>query len=142
MKPNRFLGVLILFLFGCSLQSPGEDTAVSSTLPPNNADLLTPSAPDPTDAAVAEPGAPPQAAPQPPRPTVPPAATNVRRSEDASYEFRQWATFDGIPPIYEPTFSQADDVPLEAEELVMGVTLGGEAKAYPVSVLRFRDGDH
>ena len=77
--------------------------------------------------------------PPPPIPTVPPAATNVRWSDQEAYDFRQWATFDGIPPIYEPRFSPAADAPLHDEELVMGVTLGGEAKAYPVSVLRFRE---
>jgi hypothetical protein len=46
---------------------------------------------------------------------------------------------DGIRPIYEPEFASAADAPLLDEELVMGVDLGGEAKAYPISVLRSRE---
>ena len=63
----------------------------------------------------------------------------MRRNENESYDFRQWATFDGIPPIYDPEFREAADAPLQDDDLVMGVTLGGEAKAYPISVLRFRE---
>jgi hypothetical protein len=46
---------------------------------------------------------------------------------------------DGIRPIYEPEFTSAADAPLLDEELVMGVDLGGGAKAYPISVLRSRE---
>jgi hypothetical protein len=47
--------------------------------------------------------------------------------------------FDAIQPIYEPRFVAAEEAPLADDELVMGVSWGGEAKAYPVSVLRFRE---
>ena len=47
--------------------------------------------------------------------------------------------YDGIRPIYEPDFVEAPDSPLNDDELVMGVANQGEAKAYPVSVLRFRE---
>ena len=47
--------------------------------------------------------------------------------------------YDGIRPIYEPDFVEAPDSPLDDDELVMGVAIQGEAKAYPVSVLRFRE---
>jgi len=46
---------------------------------------------------------------------------------------------DGIRPIYEPDFVGAPDSPLDENELVMGVAIQGEAKAYPVTVLRFRE---
>jgi hypothetical protein len=46
---------------------------------------------------------------------------------------------DAIRPVYEPDFVSAADSPLQADELVMGVAIKGEAKAYPVSVLRFRE---
>ena len=46
---------------------------------------------------------------------------------------------DGIRPIYNPEFVDAIDSPLQEDELVMGVAINGEAKAYPVSVLRFRE---
>jgi len=47
--------------------------------------------------------------------------------------------YDGIRPIYEPDFVEAPDSPLNDDELVMGVAIQGESKAYPVSVLRFRE---
>jgi hypothetical protein len=46
---------------------------------------------------------------------------------------------DAIRPVYEPDFVEAADSPLQEDELVMGVAIQGEAKAYPVTVLRFRE---
>lgn len=46
---------------------------------------------------------------------------------------------DGIPPVYEPQFQSAAEAPLRDEELVIGVALDGEAKAYPITVLRSRE---
>jgi hypothetical protein len=47
--------------------------------------------------------------------------------------------FDGIAPIYNPQFATAEDAPYQEDELVLGVAFEGEAKAYPISVLRFRE---
>ena len=47
--------------------------------------------------------------------------------------------YDGIRPIYEPEFEPADRAPLEDDELVIGISLNGEAKAYPITVLRSRE---
>ena len=55
------------------------------------------------------------------------------------FVFQQLLPFDGIRPIYEPQFVNAEESPLFEEELVMGVAIQGEAKAYPVTVLRFRE---
>lgn len=55
------------------------------------------------------------------------------------YYLPQSLPFDAIPPIYEPEFIPADEAPLIDDELVMGVVIEGKAKAYPVSVLRFRE---
>ena len=46
---------------------------------------------------------------------------------------------DGIRPIYEPRFRPASEAGLVDEELVIGVALDGEARAYPISVLRIRE---
>lgn len=46
---------------------------------------------------------------------------------------------DGIRPVYAPSFVNARDADLNPDELVMGVAAEGEAKAYPVTVLRFRE---
>jgi hypothetical protein len=47
--------------------------------------------------------------------------------------------YDGIRPIYEPEFAPANEAPLEDDELVIGISLNGEAKAYPITVLRSRE---
>jgi hypothetical protein len=46
---------------------------------------------------------------------------------------------DGIRPVYNPEFVPAAEAPLDDEELVIGVSLEDEAKAYPITVLRFRE---
>jgi hypothetical protein len=72
--------------------------------------------------------------------TVPMARTNRRVEAEDDYQAPTFLLpFDGIRPIYEPQFVLADDSPYQEDELVIGITLGGEAKAYPVTVLRFRE---
>ena len=46
---------------------------------------------------------------------------------------------DGIPPIYAPRFVNAQDADMQPDELVLGIAIDGQAKAYPVTVLRFRE---
>jgi hypothetical protein len=55
--------------------------------------------------------------------------------------YRKLIPFDGIRPVYNPQFATIDEVAtlMFDEELVMGVAGDGEAKAYPVTVLRFRE---
>ena len=65
--------------------------------------------------------------------------TNVRVQDDNEYSFPQLLGYDSIPPVYDPIFVPAEEPPLQDEELVMGVAINGEAKAYPVTVLRFRE---
>ena len=66
--------------------------------------------------------------------------TNKRVEKDEEYFIPSpLLPYDGIAPIYEPRFVTAVESPLVNEELVMGVSINGESKAYPVTVLRFRD---
>jgi len=75
-----------------------------------------------------------------PEPVNVPIPTNNRVNEGIEYNLPpQLIPFDGILPIYQPEFVPAGGAPLQEDELVMGVVLQGEAKAYPVSVLRFRE---
>lgn len=81
-------------------------------------------------------------------PTVP-----LQAPEDSSVEVRinprvedfeahvpfQLVPRDGIRPVYEPKFSPAAEAPLKDDELVLGVAVGEEAKAYPVTILNFRE---
>ena len=66
-------------------------------------------------------------------------ARNPRVDDPNNYEFPQLIPFDGIRPVYDPQFSSAADAPLHDDELVLGVAWDGEAKAYPITVLRFRE---
>lgn len=64
---------------------------------------------------------------------------NKRLNDPTDYSFSQLLPFDGIRPVYDPQFAFAADAPLQDDELVLGVAWDGEAKAYPITVLRFRE---
>lgn len=96
-----------------------------------------------------EPGSAPLIAPAPGHPDGWPGVTNLPDPDDV-YDpilagenppdgFRQSIPRDGIRPIYVPTFVTADEVGWPDEELVIGVDLAGEARAYPVGFLTQRE---
>lgn len=68
-----------------------------------------------------------------------PFPTNVRIEDNTEYIIPEMLGFDGIPPIYTPRFVSAQEAPLIDDELVMGVVIDGDARAYPVTVMRFRE---
>jgi len=53
--------------------------------------------------------------------------------------YRESLPRDAINPIYEPTFVSRADVDWGLDELVIGVDIGGEARAYPVGLLTWRE---
>ncbi len=53
--------------------------------------------------------------------------------------FRQLLQRDAIEPIYNPTFTTAEDSTWPDDALVIGVALNGEARAYPVGPLNRRE---
>lgn len=63
----------------------------------------------------------------------------VREGEETPRGFRQLLARDRIAPIYDPTFVSASASGWPDDALVIGVELDGEAKAYPVSHLTFRE---
>jgi hypothetical protein len=67
--------------------------------------------------------------------------SNPRVPSIGEYSFSQLLPYDGIRPVYDPDFVKPQDVEnlLQDDELVLGMSLGNEAKAYPISVLRFRE---
>jgi hypothetical protein len=77
--------------------------------------------------------------------TSPPPATEEiepatpEATEMAEYQWNQLLMRDGIAPIYEPEFVPGDESGYDDDELVMGVAIDGEAKAYPVGLLRGRE---
>lgn len=64
---------------------------------------------------------------------------NVRVRDDTEYQVYPSIPFDGIRPVYKPEFASSAEAPLLDDELVIGVAWGGEAKAYPITILRFRE---
>lgn len=63
-----------------------------------------------------------------------------RRVEDpTTYRFPQLIPPDGIRPVYNPEFELGQQVELEENELILGVAIDGQAKAYPITVLRSRE---
>ena len=57
---------------------------------------------------------------------------------DAS-QFRQLLPRDAIAPVYDAMFVPAASASLPPDELVIGVEINGESKAYPVGPLNFRE---
>jgi hypothetical protein len=60
-------------------------------------------------------------------------------TEEPEYTWSQLLGRDSILPIYEPEFIPADQADYDDAELVMGVAIDGEAKAYPVGPLNRRE---
>ena len=59
--------------------------------------------------------------------------------EDLPAGYRERVGRDKIRPIYVPNFVRPEEVSWPEEELVIGVYLEGEARAYPVEFLSHRD---
>lgn len=58
---------------------------------------------------------------------------------DQEYTWRQLLNRDSIAPIYNPIFVSADEALFEDQELVIGVVINDEAKAYPIGPLNARE---
>ena len=117
---HRFLLIVLFLLTGCAAAEvpDGANTPV------------------PSSTAVPAPGETASSA------TVPaslPVVRNRRVAMDDNYSFAISLGFDSIRPVYSPEFAAAAEAPLDDEELVLGVAWEGEAKAYPISVLRYRE---
>ncbi len=59
--------------------------------------------------------------------------------DDQEYTIGQLLPRDGIRPIYDPQFTSAEDTNYSPDELVMGVEINGDARAYSVGILRSRE---
>jgi hypothetical protein len=64
---------------------------------------------------------------------------SVFHEDNQTYSINQILPRDGIRPIYEPEFKPADEAELGPDDLVMGIEIDGDARAYPVGVLRSRE---
>lgn len=61
------------------------------------------------------------------------------RSIDIGFDERETIPPDSINPVYEPKFVDPGEVSLLDDELVMGLEINGEARAYPVGFMRIRE---
>jgi hypothetical protein len=69
-------------------------------------------------------------------PALPPQQGQQLEEE---YHWNQLLMRDDIKPIYEPNFVTADAAPYDDEELVIGVEINGETKAYAIGTLNWRE---
>lgn len=60
-------------------------------------------------------------------------------TEEPEYRFNQILDLDAIRPVYDPQFIPAAQADLNDEQLVLGIAIDGEAKAYPIAVLNPRE---
>lgn len=76
-----------------------------------------------------------------PTATTTPGMINERIDDPQEYSYRQLLAYDAIRPVYQPEFASAAEAGalLQEDELVLGLSIEGEAKAYPISVLHFRE---
>jgi hypothetical protein len=124
----RLFPIAILFAFlvaACGAGAPIGEKVSSSTTP----------SPLPTPVM--------ETVPPPTQPAQTPAATrnprNARSENPSRFGSAPGYRFDRIPPIYDPNFTNADDMALDGDELILGIEINGEAKAYPISVMRSRE---
>lgn len=61
------------------------------------------------------------------------------RLADKEYRWEQRLERDSIKPIYDPAFLSAEEAGYQDDELVIGVALNGEAKAYAIGPLNGRE---
>jgi hypothetical protein len=54
-------------------------------------------------------------------------------------DFRQLLRRDSIEPIYDPQFVRPAESGLEPDDLVMGVSINGDSRAYPIRYLQWRE---
>lgn len=80
-----------------------------------------------------------QASPSQPTPEATAPRATIQATDEPEYQWSQLLSRDAILPIYNPEFVPADEAGYADDELVMGVAIEGEAKAYPVGLLNRRE---
>ena len=120
LAPSRPLGFALALLFSLLLSACGAVPTPDASTPPGE---LSPTVVTPTNSA----------------PTTPSPKTTDPVEPKNYPPINFLLQFDSILPIYEPEFVGAEDAPLQEEELIIGFSIDGAAKAYPITVLRFRE---
>jgi hypothetical protein len=71
--------------------------------------------------------------------TLPDIPQPVNELADDEYRWSQLLARDAIAPIYDPQFAPVGQAPYDDNELVIGVEINGEAKAYAIGPLNNRE---
>jgi hypothetical protein len=128
--------VALILIAGIALAACGA-AVDSATLPEPVAETQD-SIPDPAQPLV-DPTSPQSEASEQPNGTSDSELLNRRVKDFDAFVPPRLIGPDGIRPVYDPRFVAAADAPLKDDELVIGIAIEGEAKAYPITVLRFRE---
>ena len=63
----------------------------------------------------------------------------VNTSSDPAFDEYERIPRDAINPVYTPKFVSPEELRLRPDEIVMGLDINGEARAYPVGIMRMRE---
>ena len=133
MNRARFFAAAVVAIVALSACASGDPPTVAPTAAPTASPAPSPTA-TPNPPSAVSPSPPPTATPSPP-----PTATEPALPEIDLDRLYQVLELDEIEPIYDPVFETKGRTRLGDEQLVMGVALNGEAKAYPVSLMQVRE---
>ena len=77
----------------------------------------------------------------PPIPTITPNIKTKKATPtiQQEYKWEQVVSRDSIEPVYDPVFLPANEIGYEDEELVIGVEINGDARAYAIGALSVRE---
>lgn len=103
----------LAFAVGCTGGGPGGAESTNEPLPSPSSSVPTSSRPSGT--------------------------ITVRGQEFSLGDYSPSLPRDAIKPIYEPEFVTAEEAILDDQELVLGLEINGESRAYPVGPLHFRE---
>jgi len=144
--------VALLSIAGCSIAVSSENPETASQTNPNVAPAQPPvetkdtaNAGPPANAIEEAAVVPETESPQ--KPVVPrnqiEAGIDIpapeHKLEDGDYRWSQLLARDAIFPVYDPEFAPADSAPYTDDELVIGVEINGEARAYAIGPLNRRE---
>lgn len=74
-----------------------------------------------------------------PRFTVPRSSAYTPDEKEALLKMNRVLTKDDILPVYDPKFAPASEARIQPDELVMGLEINGDARAYSITVLNGRE---